>query len=783
MTLLHEYRKLSVEQEELLASLRLTSFRSSPFVILCGTALSMNSGMPIAGIQHLVQQYTTAGDSDDNQNLHSAWELIKPHFQTGPPRIRFEAVFDIIQQYIDPSLSLLDVLNSGSTTPTKVHDALAILALTSTVVTTNFNHLIEDAGRSRCSSKAVPFDVLYTDEHFKNACISINNTISPPLKGLWKLHGTVAKWENNEWSLIRADEMGGPIVTLKLLSLTRESEERRLFLHHLLRTRPVLVVGYSGNDDFDVTRWLRSVDTPQHILWVQWMENCAEPLFYNGVDVANGIPDDISKFDRGLIGLVRAWALRGIADHLTIAATSDPNAILLAVAQLYGKVQIEKEATTTEGTEFSLPLPTKWQSCIVSGAMLAHLSYFSHAKRYFDLATETAVVGTREYCIAKLAGAEAAIEIGNRVDRIQAMYDAQDAAQTAPLRESSWATRKAQYLSAIVKRYVEKDGAAVAITLLQTLLDGCGRPTDDQEGRERNLALDVAMLLAQLRRFLPKSDEPSDLIKEWLEAVPKIGLLQTKGMNLHEVALNKYQMASNIVELDDALNIMKEAVEIREELGHMRGLVASLNVLGSMCMRRADWHFPSNETYVKDAADCFRQSLDYSDKHASEFDQFQARIHLAVCLIRYPSSAKTSDELPQLLNYFQRQRSPDDCRTKVESDFCLAMSVFVCPSVSINEACARCQNSFNEILANYEPSNDARLIRILGAARFNAELCQNWMNRQPHAPTFDLTKRITTRNASTVGNAYWDMRIKQAETLLPADVKEHLRLLLDPISP
>jgi len=426
--------------------------------------------------------------------------------------------------------------------------------------------------------------------------------------------------------------------------------------------------------------------------------------------------------------------------------------------------------------------PTRWQSYIVSGAILSHLSYFSEAKRYFDYATDKSIIGTREYCIAKLAAAEASIEIGDRIGRIQAMKDALDAAETAPLAFSSWSNRKSQLITATVKRFVERDGQAIAIAELQQILDQCGKPDDYLPGRERNVALEAAILLTQLRRYLPSSPEPSDIARQWIEAIPKTGLLHTKGMNLHESALNKYQLATNIEEIDDAINVMKEAIEIREELGHMRGLVASLNVLGSMHMRRSDWKLPFDMNYVKCAAEYFRHSIEYSDKHASIFDQFQARIHLAICLFRYPSNAKTPDELQDLLHYFQIKIT-DDLRTQVESEFCLAMSIFLHSTVSLEEICDNGKELFDKLANKYTANNDVRLIRILAAARFNSELCKDWKNGQVHTPNPELTQEIITRKTTANINVYWLMRISRTETQIPTDNYERLQFLLDPLSP
>ncbi|CAF1669544.1 unnamed protein product, partial [Didymodactylos carnosus] len=139
-------------------------------------------------------------------------------------------------------------------------------------------------------------------------------------KGLWKIHGTVARWENNSWSLVRADEDGGPVATFRHLSSTRESDNRRMFLQYLVETRPLLVIGYSGSDDFDITRWLKSTKLPKRVLWVQQItdKSCSEQILWSGIDIINNVPTNISQFDRGLIGLACAWNERKVADRLTV---------------------------------------------------------------------------------------------------------------------------------------------------------------------------------------------------------------------------------------------------------------------------------------------------------------------------------------------------------------------------------------------------------------------------------------------------------------------------------
>lgn len=281
------------------------------------------------------------------------------------------------------------------------------------------------------------------------------------------------------------------------------------------------------------------------------------------------------------------------------------------------------------------------------------------------------------------------------------MNDALNKMETALLSSSTWANRKSRLRIAKVKWFTENDGLSIAKAELQQLLDEYGKADDDYlPERERNSALEAASFLAQVRRYVPCSPVLPAVAQQWIELIPEIALLHIKGINLHEQALNKYQLSTNLDELGNTMHEMREAIEIREQLGHMRGLVASLNVLGSMHIRHVDWNPLGQMTEIRYAAQPFRHSIEYSDKHASRFDQFQGRIHLAVCLFRHPSVAGANAELLQLFDYFQTQRT-DDLRAQVESEFYLASSVFIRPTLSLEEMLDHGQQRFEELANKY----------------------------------------------------------------------------------
>ena len=751
------------------------------FVILSGSA----AGLASINLKNLLQKYADVVVPGTETLV---WNLIEPHFSHEAPRVRLEAVFDIIQQYIDPNLSLLDVLFTDEPKFSNIHRILAQLAMKFTVITTDFDYQIEDAARIHLSEddQSIPFDVFCTDQDFQAAYRSIEQGTHRDFTGLWKVHGTIAMWKHRKRILMRADEDGGPVVTLKKLSMTRECLERRYFIHYLLETRPFIIVNYSASDDFDLTRWLKTSQNPLHVIWIQHVPDCFEPLIWKGTDLIKSKSECITLLNSGVINIAQTWNEIGNAGQLTIVATVDPISFLIeftGVNKIFSSKDSEiPNELPNNSQEYILSVPSPWQKYVVSGAILTHLSYFSMAKICFEAAVKISTVRTREYCIALVNSIEASIEIGDRQERIEAMKAAANLVRVAPLSLRTWIQKKSQFINASVKRFVEQNGQAIAIEELRAMLDQCGPPDAHPAGRDKIVIIEAASLLARLRRYQPSSPEPSEVAQKWIESIPKTGLLHTKATNLHELALNKYQTATSIDDIDDAIDIIQEASDVREELGYMRGLVASMNVHGSMQMRHSDWSSTLELNRIEKANELFRCSIKYSDKHGSVFDRFQARIHLCVCLFRYSAHAEQLDEIRALLDYFQDNRV-EDVRSILEVEFCLAMGIFWNNKQLSQTVYEKGEQVFQTLANKYETYTDVRLIRIVAAARFNAELCRDWKNAHHHSLNPILSGMIITRGVKDTQNLYWQMRLELAEKTVPNNANEILYLFLDPLSP
>ena len=161
---------------------------------------------------------------------------------------RFESLIDDIRRDLDPELHISKVFSSQYYN--KTHFLLGTLILRgATVVTTNFDICIENAlGNSKY-----------------NTCIFDGKDINSPdessLVGLFKPHGSIGL---DHRSLV---------ISVEALAKTDRGflnyPNWRTLLLKIFSKELVLVLGYSGSDDFDITPILRDAK-PKQIVWLHY---------------------------------------------------------------------------------------------------------------------------------------------------------------------------------------------------------------------------------------------------------------------------------------------------------------------------------------------------------------------------------------------------------------------------------------------------------------------------------------------------------------------------------
>lgn len=169
-------------------------------------------------------------------------------------RIRFEQFIEVLHRCCDPDLDILDVFLLPDK-PNSNHMLLATLLLQGhAILTTNFDNMIEKAVLLQGGTCAP----IYDEPAFQS--ISAVWRKNP----LFKLHGTVDG--------IGAEGKHSVRTTLSDIARDGYSLEltpyKRAVLAFLLSHLNLIVVGYSGCDDYDIVPLMSSIATSKALLWV-----------------------------------------------------------------------------------------------------------------------------------------------------------------------------------------------------------------------------------------------------------------------------------------------------------------------------------------------------------------------------------------------------------------------------------------------------------------------------------------------------------------------------------
>jgi len=291
--------------------------------VLAGAGISKPSpsNLPTAGelMSHMVRGITSPAA------YPAASELLiseRPNRRHPKDFIRFELLVDVLAEYaFDARLTFLDPL-AACRSPNHHHGVLAgLIERRRPVLTTNFDSLIELACVERGFRPVVAAD----DADFRS--------VAADQQVLFKLHGSFEIDGRDTRESLRATLRS--IVVAGNHEVMMEAAKLAAF-ERVVRSHDLLVIGYSGADDFDVLPAIRNVAAPgRRILWIN--HHLDEPRLYTA-DALSSAPTDghghvlaerVALLDR----LVRSGA-RNPSDVLL--ADCDTSEVLRIVASIAG---------------------------------------------------------------------------------------------------------------------------------------------------------------------------------------------------------------------------------------------------------------------------------------------------------------------------------------------------------------------------------------------------------------------------------------------------------------
>ncbi|MBN1801317.1 MAG: tetratricopeptide repeat protein [Candidatus Lokiarchaeota archaeon] len=194
-------------------------------------------------------------------------ELQKLYHLVNKRKIRFEQLIDIIRDHMDNELKIIEYYDQ-STTPNKQHYFYAQMLLKGNfIMTTNFDSLIERALINLGVDKSKIKCVITKKDFLKHS--NPAKLYEKGTKTLYKIHGStqnLINGQNTKDSLIATIHAFG---TDKegLNTFQVEPFKKPLFVN-ISKNRSLIIMGYSGSDDFDILPALYDLKDIENIVWI-----------------------------------------------------------------------------------------------------------------------------------------------------------------------------------------------------------------------------------------------------------------------------------------------------------------------------------------------------------------------------------------------------------------------------------------------------------------------------------------------------------------------------------
>lgn len=227
------------------------------YTFLVGAGISMNppSNIPSARqfVSSLLHYYAPPEEIDNILQIEN---------------LRYEFLVELIQNIFDPDLHFLDYLAEVKE-PNAIHYFLGSMIMRyHQVITTNFDPLIEVAYQRICQ-RLIQFPrfhekqkAIITRSDFKYFSLDSFPVI--------KIHGSKSNVYTGQTTIESL------VTTITALGKNRESGQtfamepfKQKVVDQITNGRSLIVMGYSGSDDFDISPLLKEMKTIQSLIWVE----------------------------------------------------------------------------------------------------------------------------------------------------------------------------------------------------------------------------------------------------------------------------------------------------------------------------------------------------------------------------------------------------------------------------------------------------------------------------------------------------------------------------------
>jgi ubiquitin-protein ligase/tetratricopeptide (TPR) repeat protein len=214
--------------------------------------------------------------------------------------LRFELVVEMIRNNVDKNLRIIDFYGLCDR-PNIQHYFLAdMIHKEHVVLTTNFDYLLEYALiQSNVPKKSILPVITQSDyEHFSDP----DKLHKQGKKPVYKIHGStknIITQEDTRKSLIATIQAFGK--NKEGLNVFQIEPFKRTLFENLSDGRSLVVIGYSGSDDFDIVPTLKKLKNLKNFIWIDYTEENKKAEIYEIQEKPNQNPYRLSPEDEILL--------------------------------------------------------------------------------------------------------------------------------------------------------------------------------------------------------------------------------------------------------------------------------------------------------------------------------------------------------------------------------------------------------------------------------------------------------------------------------------------------
>ncbi len=444
--------------------------------------------------------------------------------------LRFEQLVEIVRDLLDKELKIIDYYGQCDK-PNLQHYFLAeMIKKGHFVMTTNFDFLIEHA----LLYLEVPKEeikVIITRKNFQK----YNNPSElheQGIKTIYKIHGStknIIKGKDTRDSLIATIQAFGS--NKEGLNVFQIEPFKRPLFDNISKNRSLLIMGYSGSDDFDVVPTLKVLRGLQNIIWINYINDDGgnEKIYEIDIDSTN----NLSKVDQILIEIHRMNS----AAHI-YRADANTTRMIKEIFEIKPKISPENfSASPMEWLKENVKPPDEF------------LEYYIPYKIYFDFDMYNDAMRCLKAIVHKAEESDS----------------------------KSW---KAIAITSIGLIHKWQGNYSEALKLYEEALK-----LDDQLGNLSNKVTDLNNI-GEIHRAKGNYPEALKMYQESLKIAEKLNDLERKAVALNNIAAIRFSLGN----LLEALKLFEETLKIYEQLGDLMNKSIALNNIGMVY--HSQWNFP-----------------------------------------------------------------------------------------------------------------------------------------------------------------------------------------------